>query len=130
MRMLDDARAFVEAFCARHGIAERDVARLALVVEELFTNSVKHGYGRECDELIEIALAAEPACINVHYQDAAGPYDPLQALSAARLRLFAPAEQRPIGGLGLQLVTGLTDAARYSREAGHNRLQLRVDRQR
>ena len=45
--MLPATAAFVAGFCARHGIARNDALRLTLIVEELFTNSMAHGYGGE-----------------------------------------------------------------------------------
>ena len=42
---------------ARHyDVSETEVLRLMVVVEELFTNTVEHGYGGECDEPIEITV--------------------------------------------------------------------------
>ena len=124
MRMLDEAHAFVEVFGGRNGLGEGDVLRLQLIIEELFTNTVTHGYGRECDEPVEITLAVEGDRVTLLYQDAASPYDPLATLPASRSHLAAPLEQRPLGQLGVQLVAGLADDARYTREDGRNRLRL------
>ena len=45
MRMLHDALAFVAAFAEARNLSERDLLRLQLVIEELFTNTIMHGYG-------------------------------------------------------------------------------------
>ena len=124
MSVLRDALAFVTGFAAAKNLSERDHLRLQLVVEELFTNTIEHGYGKECDEPIEIALAAAPGRITVQYQDAAAPYDPARALATSRERVAEPAEQRPVGHLGVHLVAAIVDDMHYARVDGRNRLQI------
>jgi serine/threonine-protein kinase RsbW len=126
MEAIDDANAFVETFGARHGLGMRDVLRLQLIVEELFSNTVTHGYGRECDEPIELVLAIDGARITMVYEDAARAYDPLATLPALQAQLAAPLEDRPAGKLGVPLVTGLADDVRYAFEDGRNRLLIRL----
>ena len=123
---LPAAAAFVDAFCDRNRIGRADALRLTLVVEELFTNSITHGYGAECDAPIEIALAAAPGEIALLYEDAARPYDPLSRYAAAPDHLLGTVESRPAGGLGIHLVRELVASARYAREAERNRLWLRM----
>ena len=66
MSVLGDALAFVTGFAAAKRLSERDHLRLQLVVEELFTNTIMHGYGRECDEPIGIELRAAPREVTEH----------------------------------------------------------------
>jgi anti-sigma regulatory factor (Ser/Thr protein kinase) len=120
--MLHDALDFVAAFAALKGLSERDLLRLQLVVEELFTNTIMHGYGQECDEPIEIALGAAPGRVRLQYQDAADPYDPARALATSRVS--EPLEQRPVGHLGVHLVAAIVDDMRYARIGGRNELQI------
>jgi serine/threonine-protein kinase RsbW len=128
MAAFGEARAFVEAFGARYGVDARDLLRLQLIVEELFSNTVVHGYGRECDEPIEVALAVDDACITLTYEDAARAYDPLATLPALQAQLAAPIERRPVGQLGVALVAGLADDVRYAFEHGRNRMRIRLRR--
>ena len=123
---LPAAAAFVDVFCARNRIGRADALRLTLVVEELFTNSITHGYGVECDAPIEVALAAAADEIALLYEDAAPPYDPLSRYAAAPDKLLATVESRPAGGFGIHLVRELVASARYAREAGRNRLWVRM----
>lgn len=123
---LPAAAAFVDAFCARNRIGRADALRLTLVVEELFTNSITHGYGAESDAPIEMALAAAPGEIALLYEDAAPPYDPLSQYAGAPGHLLATVESRPAGGLGIHLVRELAASARYAREDGRNRLWVRI----
>ena len=124
---LPAAAVFIDAFCARNGVESADALRLMLVVEELFTNSVKHGYGGESDAPVELTLAAAPGEITLLYEDEAPAYDPLAQLPAAPDHLHGTVETRPTGGLGVHLIRELVTNARYAREAGRNRLWLRMD---
>lgn len=126
MAALDDANTFVETFGGRNGFDERDVLRLQLIVEELFTNAVVHGYGRECDEPIELVLAIAGASITLVYQDAARAHNPVATLPALQAKLAAPVEDRPIGQLGVMLVARIADDVRYMFRDGHNRLEIRL----
>jgi anti-sigma regulatory factor (Ser/Thr protein kinase) len=117
---------FIDAFCARCGFGSADALRLTLIVEELFSYSVVHGYGGDCDAPIEVALAGDGGEITLLYEDAAPPYDPLSAFAQAPDHLHGSVESRPTGGLGIHLVRELAESARYAREAGRNRLWLRM----
>jgi serine/threonine-protein kinase RsbW len=123
---LCDAAAFAQDFCDRHGIGRRDALRLALIIEELFTNTVRHGYRGDCDAPIRIALAIEAGTVSLFYEDAAPRHDPLAGLAVAPISLTTPFESRPVGGLGVFLVGVLADNARYAYEDGCNRLWLRL----
>ena len=39
-----DVRNFIERFCADAGVGHRAGERLTLIIEELFANTVRHGY--------------------------------------------------------------------------------------
>ena len=124
MSVLHDALAFVTGFAAATNLSERDLLRLQLVIEELFTNTIMHGYGKECDEPIEIALEASPLQVTVIYEDAADTYDPAGTLAASRAQVTGPLEQRPVGHLGVHLVAAIVDDMRHARVGGRNQLQI------
>ena len=56
------------------------VRRIELALEELFTNTVRHGYCRECDSPVWLEAIASPGELRLVYQDAAPAFDPLQYL--------------------------------------------------
>lgn len=118
------ALAFVEACCARHGVARADTLRLVLVVEELFTNTVVHGHGGGAASPVHIEVAVAPDCITLRHEDGAPPFDPLHHLQQARTNLDAPPDERSVGGVGLTLVARLAERFDYAREEGFNRLLL------
>ena len=121
---LDDAAAFVAAFCARRAIARAVELKLVLVLEELITNTIEHGFGGECEAPIRVALWVSDAGIEVSYEDAAPPFDPLAHAAGGQAAIQATLDDRPVGGLGIRLVDQLASAARYAREHDRNRLWL------
>jgi anti-sigma regulatory factor (Ser/Thr protein kinase) len=119
-----EVRAWAEAFAATQGADRTATLRLVLVLEELFTNSVIHGYGAGTEGPIWITLARGPGVIEVTYEDAAPPFDPIAEPDAARAGPRPPGDLT--GGLGLALVRGLSTAARYARAGERNRVTLGV----
>ncbi|MFO1324458.1 MAG: ATP-binding protein [Burkholderiales bacterium] len=119
-----DTAAFALEFCGRRGIGRQAASRLRLVIEELFTNSVQHGYGGECDKTVRIALAMIDGYLTLQYEDSAPRYDPLQRLSTLPPDLVAALDAPPTDGLGVYLVGKLAYGARYEYEDGRNRLWL------
>lgn len=126
MAHLPKATAFVESFCEAHGLAPADVMRLTLVVEELFTNTVTHGHGGDCDAPVRIALSATAGHIELAYDDSAPPFDPVAHLASNAATLDV--DDRRVGGLGIALVLRMTERAGYAREDGCNRLMLTIAR--
>ena len=126
LRLLPDTARFIEAFCQRHGIGKHVTLRITLVVEELFTNTVEHGYHGDSEAPIRVALAVDGDAITLLYEDRAPAYDPLSRLAATRTDPDATSGSRPVGGLGMLLVTQLSHAARYAHEDGCNRLWLKL----
>ncbi len=78
-----EVRALAEAFGAAMGADRGAVLRLVLVLEELFTNTVTHGYPAGSEGPIWIAFASRVDAIEVTYEDEGPEFDPL-AEAAAR----------------------------------------------
>lgn len=109
--------AYLEQEALRLGFSTRESARFQLVLEELFSNSVAHGYGGECEQPIAISLQRNSGRLTLIYHDHGLPFD-LTKMSA-----HVPNEEQ-IGGLGINLILGLSLASRYRREGGSNITEL------
>lgn len=111
------------AFLARQaeqtGSSAADILRFQLVLEELFSNTIDHGYGGECDQLICISVQPRPDGLTLVYRDQAPAFDPTVTSSSAQAEGF-------VGGLGIKLVLGLTQGIRYYRVADGNRIELEL----
>ena len=125
---IGEAVAFVEACCAQGGVARDDALRLALITEELFTNTVVHGHGGGADAVVHIVLRIEAAEILLDYSDEAAPFDPLARLPDALAPLEAQPDARRPGGLGVPLVVQLASRIRYSRVGDRNCLSIALTR--
>jgi serine/threonine-protein kinase RsbW len=116
-----DVRALAESFGAAAGVDRDATLRVVLVLEELFTNTVTHGYG-DVEGPVWVTLASQRDTVAVTYEDAAPPFDPVGHTPPPTP---TPEERMP-GGLGLTLVRGLCVSASYARVGDRNRVILAV----
>lgn len=112
------ALALVSAFCADNRITGRDRMVLYLIMEELVTNTLRHG-APPADAPIEVELTRRQDRVEVGYADHGVPFDPLREAPAGE-----PITAYPEGGLGWRLIRHYCPAIDYRREAGQNRLRL------
>jgi serine/threonine-protein kinase RsbW len=119
-----EVRGFIERFCADAGVGYRESARLVLILEELFANTVVHGYPGVHTSVAEwpiwLTLTAAIEGIETVYEDAAVAYDPFATV--AMPDYSGSAENWRVGGLGIILVTKLGRDLRYERTGGRNRI--------
>ena len=99
------------------GFSTADTLRFQLVLEELFSNTLEHGYGGECDRPIHLAVRPRSGGLTLIYRDQAPAFD-LTHVSAS-----APGEHQ-LGGLGINLILGMALAIRYRRVAENNLTEL------
>jgi serine/threonine-protein kinase RsbW len=113
--------AFLEQFCGSRGIERTRCLRLNLVLEELFVNSVQHGYRGDCDAPIWITLDARPEAVQITYEDTAPPFNPFARLPATDVH-------PKVGGLGVLLTRELAEGRDYAYLFGRNRVRLSLNR--
>ena len=112
-------REFLEAFCAQAAVAGDACLRLNLVLEELFTNTVRHGYRGDCDSPVWVSLAAREKRLTVDYEDTAPAFNPYP-----RASLDTTQQIRMVGGRGLVLLQRLALEREYAYLFGRNRIRL------
>ena len=111
----------VAGFLESIGASETTANDLYLVLEELVSNIVRHGYPDGRAGTIHVVLEAAADRIVMSFQDDGAPFDP----SAADVKpLPTTIAELPTGGYGLRLVRALTRDVRYRRLAGHNLLDV------
>jgi serine/threonine-protein kinase RsbW len=115
---------FVEEKCAAMRNDERQ--RVLLLVEELFTNSINHGYEGDTTQPVWLTLSlTDTACV-ICYEDRAPAYNPFEepdlALDETKL------EDRRIGGLGIVLLNEFAFERGYERQDDRNVIKLQVRR--
>ena len=119
MSALPDILGCVRQACHAAGIVRPAALRAELVIEELFTNTVRHGYKGECDAPVWLHAQPEPGLLYLTYQDAAAAFDPL-ALDADA----SPGAPQCIGHQGIPLIRELTSSIAYRRAGSRNVLTL------
>lgn len=101
------------------GIAPDDVLRLQLIAEELFTNTVAHGHGGDCDAPVSLKLSRNEGGLLLHYVDAAPPFDPFE------IGQNSPSTAS-IGGFGIELIRGISRQCRYRRQNDRNVIDIEL----
>lgn len=122
LEQLRPMRVFLEQFCARTALPRTACLRLNLVLEELFTNTVKHGHRGDCDAPIWIGLSLEDNALRVTYEDKAPPFNPYAFLPDKPPDITL--EMRKVGGLGVLLTRELAASRDYAYLFGRNRIRL------
>lgn len=104
-------------------MGEDAVFTLNVVLDELFTNTVRHGGCAGMAQAARIRLSAGDGAVEVEYADRGKPFDPADA---PKPDLQAPLEERRRGGLGLHFVREMTSEFTYRRDGEWNRMALRI----
>jgi serine/threonine-protein kinase RsbW len=113
----------VDQFCLAAGLEGDAAFELNLVLEELFTNTVRHGGCEGMKNAVEVRFRLlEGGGVAVEYSDRGTPFDPT---SVAEPELAAPLAERQPGGLGIHLVRQTMRELQYVRAGEWNRLTMR-----
>ena len=119
---LNRIAAAVEDLAGRHRLPDTLAYHLNLSLDELFTNIVSYGYDDGGTHCIRLALTVDGGMLECVLRDDGKPFNPLDRPEPD---LNLPADQRPIGGLGIFLVKKAMDEVAYRREGSENVLTLR-----
>ena len=109
---------FVEQVGRRARLAEQEVPRLRVAVEEAVTNIIS--YARATS--IVLTSEVRDAVLRLTVTDDGQPFDPTTAPMADT---SIPADQREKGGLGILFIHRMSDALEYRRENGRNILTIK-----
>ena len=112
----------VDEFQVHHGLADQDANAIHVVLDEILSNSIRHGLAGAASHAIAVTLELSEGEIRVEVEDDGVAYDPTQAPAPV---LAGTLGERKDGGLGLAFVRSLTDSIEYRRIDGRNRLVLR-----
>lgn len=121
MASLLPANALLERYCKYYQLDNARRQTLLLLLEEVLANIINHGFDDSQRHYIIFSIYHKPCQTVFRFQDDGKPFDPTQR-SLPLLGL--PAQDAPIGGLGIPLVRQLTDSIRYQRSGKYNILTL------
>lgn len=119
---LSKLEGFTSDFAGSAGISDKDLFALQIVVEELVTNVIDYGGVPAGEHAVRVELSVDGGELSVRLTDRGREYNPLTREDPD---VTLPAEERPIGGLGVHFCKKLTDVQEYRRVDGCNVLTLR-----
>ncbi|QCT72520.1 ATP-binding protein [Eubacterium maltosivorans] len=98
----------------------KEPEKLELIAEEVFVNIASYAY-KESQGSVRIECSAEAGLFVVRFKDCGEPYNPLLRPAPD---ITSPAEERPVGGLGIYLVKENADQIDYAYIDGENILTV------
>ena len=123
---------FVDGFCEAAGLDMTTTMSLNLAIEEAVVNVMNYAYPAGIKGYVSIEAvafrASQPASpedgewMEFIISDSGTPFDPT---AKGEVDTTLPAEERPIGGLGIHLVRQIMDSVNYERTDGKNVLTLK-----
>jgi len=116
---------FARGFGREHKLPEATIHRLVVILEELFLNTVQHGYGGGSDAPVTVELSLLADELRCSYTDHAPLFVPPAGLPD---HIERESDARPLGGLGVAMVRSLASGLSHSQAGvdGGNRIVFSV----
>jgi anti-sigma regulatory factor (Ser/Thr protein kinase) len=112
----------LELFARERGWDLAVTNEIHLLLEEWITNVLTHGAAAGETLAVRVAISEKAfGCARIEVQDNGIPFDPTLCKDPD---LTAPADQRPIGGLGIYMIKKLSTRLRYERREQLNVLVI------
>lgn len=112
---------FVETVCEEKGLDMALTMNLNLALEEAVVNVMSYAYPDSQGDVKVDIMIDDQKVVSI-LTDSGIPFDPTQK---GDVDTTLPAEERPIGGLGIHIVRQMMDSINYNRIDGKNVLTLR-----
>jgi anti-sigma regulatory factor (Ser/Thr protein kinase) len=107
-------------FCRDNGLSEEESADIRLVVDEVVSNVIRHGYADRGPHEIRVHASIAGPELALEIEDDARAFNPLEApLPDVAL----PVEEKRVGGLGILLTRSVMDRLEYRRSGDRNILR-------
>ncbi len=93
-----------------------------LVLEEALSNIIFYAFKDNKKHEIDISVSMHNKNITLKIEDSGIPFNPLEQQTPD---ITLPAEERPVGGLGIFLISQIMDEMNYARKGDQNVLTLK-----
>ncbi len=103
-------REFVTTVGAQAGLAENEIGKLELAVDEACANVIEHAYGHDATKEVTVSANFDGDSITFVIEDVGKGFDPAQIQQEELESLIA---KRKDGGLGMRLIKTLMDEVQY-----------------
>ena len=112
---------WLQEFFAANQLPKSDVLTVFLVLEEVVSNIIVHGYDRAPGKEILVRLQLSEGNLRIEIEDRAKPFNPLEV---PPLQLADSIQDQEAGGMGVHIVRNIVDQLDYRRDGDRNRLTL------
>lgn len=112
---------FLQKDMRQKDIPQNIRAKITVAAEEVFSNIAFYAY--EAGGEISVKTALSKDRYSLKFIDNGKPYNPLEHQDPD---VLLPAEERPIGGLGIFIAKKMADSLTYSYENGKNILKIEI----
>jgi serine/threonine-protein kinase RsbW len=112
---------WVNEWAQQHRLPIRIAQKLDLCSTEVVTNIISYAFDDNAVHQILLSLRWEDTVFSLEIEDDGKPFNPLEAEEPARLTSL---EDARIGGWGVPIIRRYSDALRYRRIHGKNRLTV------
>ena len=109
-------------FGKEQGLPHDVINTMNLALEEIVTNVILHGYDGKDKRQILIRCFIQDGAVIAEVEDDGKPFNPLNFPEPDTSQTL---EDRPLGGLGIQLVRKVMDSLDYTYQEGKNYIRLR-----
>jgi anti-sigma regulatory factor (Ser/Thr protein kinase) len=92
-----------------------------LVIEEAVSNIIFYAFNDNNKHEIRISISLNDKMLTIKITDSGMPFNPLLQQQPD---ISLPAEERPVGGLGIFLMSQIMDEINYTRQKNQNILTL------
>ncbi|MBQ9186518.1 MAG: SpoIIE family protein phosphatase [Prevotella sp.] len=113
---------FINAVAEDAALDASQTMSLNLAIEEAVVNVMQYAYPEGTKGTVNIVATIADGLLTFVISDSGKPFDPT---AKADVDTTLPAEERPIGGLGIHLVRQMMDDITYERKGNKNILTLR-----
>ncbi len=111
----------VTGWCNRQALSEEVEYQLNLVLDEVVSNVIRHGYRDTRQHEIRVDLNFQNGELTIRVEDDGVHFSPLQVPPPD---ITKPLNERRVGGLGVYMVRQIMDSLDYRRENGRNSLVM------
>ena len=119
---LDKIKAAVSKMSATITCTQRNSKEINLILEELFTNVVNHGFNDDKEHDIDLSLSCDEKSLIIRMEDDGKPFD---FTAAAAPDTKCAIGKRYVGGLGIHFIKHFIDDCKHYRKKGKNIVVLK-----
>ncbi|MBO4635473.1 MAG: SpoIIE family protein phosphatase [Bacteroidales bacterium] len=121
VKEISKLEAYMESIASQAHLDPALTLSLNLAIEEAVTNVILYAYPKNMEGTVDIDTYLGKDSLVFVISDSGKPFDPT---TAPKVDITKPAQDRPIGGLGIHLVRNIMDRVHYEYLEGKNVLSL------